>query len=83
MTKQLPKLLKKQQRALPKLFHLFFFILSSQAGGLRNDPALCDSEGFEKRIWLRLTWVGGTGEGWWEVDFSRAFRRLSNLKMAI
>jgi len=46
--------------------------------------ALCDGKAFQNSTLPRLTWVGGTGEGWWEVDdFSKAFRRLSNLKMAI
>lgn len=79
--RQLPKLLEKLQTH-PNYKHLS--ILSRQPGDLENNLALCDCEAFKNSALPRLTWVGGTGEGWWEVDdFSRAFRRLSNLKMAI
>lgn len=77
MTRQLPKLLENLQTH-PNSEHLFIF---RQPGDLWKNLALC--EALENSILPRLTWVGGTGEGWWEVDdFSRAFRRLSNLKMA-
>lgn len=60
------------------------FSIFRNPSGLGNNLALCDCEAFKNSALPRLTWVGGTGEGWWEVDdFSRAFRRLSNLKMAI
>lgn len=81
MMRQLPKLLEKLQTHL-NYEHLS--ILSRQPGDLRSSLALWDCEAFKHSTLSRLTWVGGTGEGWWEVDdFSRAFRRLSNLKMAI
>lgn len=77
MMRQLEKL-----QTHPNYEHLSF--LSRQPGDLGNNLALCDCEAFKNSTLPRLTWVGGTGEGWWEVDdFSRAFRRLSNLKMAI